>query len=95
MEFICVILGVLLSLGCALSARFFLKAYSDENFVKAFWLKGTAAVFFVAVGAVLLCLKGMTPYTCLTLSGLFLGLLGDQLLAMRLIHRCYHDFFLQ
>ena len=93
MGFVPVVLAVLLSLGCVLSARFFLGAYSEENFIKAFWLKGAAAVFFVAVGAVLLWVKGMTVYTGLTLGGLFLGLLGDQLLAMRLIHRCYHDLF--
>jgi uncharacterized membrane protein YhhN len=47
----------------------------------------------VAVGAALVCFKGQSTYASLTLCGLLSGLLGDQLLAMRLIHRNYHDLF--
>ena len=93
MQYIPVIFAVALTFGCAISARFFLKAYSEENFVKGFWLKGAAAAFFVAAGAVLVCYKGLSPYASLTLGGLIFGLVGDQLLAMRLIHRNYHDLF--
>ena len=88
-----VLLAVLLSAGCAVSAFFFLRAYREENFVRAFWLKGAAALFFVAVGAVLLSCGEGSRFAWMTLGGLALGLCGDQLLALRLIYEKQHDFF--
>lgn len=88
-----VLIAVILSAGCAVSAFYFLRAYRDEKYVRGFWLKGAAALFFVAVGVVLfLCGEG-TTFGRLTLGGLILGLCGDQLLAMRLIHKKQHDLF--
>ena len=86
-------LAVLLSAACAISVRFFLKAYYQGDFVRAFWLKGAAALFFIAVGISFLIWRGGSADSSLIACGLILGLVGDQLLAMRLIHRKFHDPF--
>ena len=86
-------LAVLCSVLCVFSARLFLKAYYEENFVKGFWLKGAAALSFVLVGFALLAWKGSGVNAELVVCGLVLGLVGDQLLAMRLIHKNLHDPF--
>lgn len=87
------LIAAALSVGCAVSAVFFLRAYREERFVRAFWLKGAAAAFFVAVGGVMLFSRPDGGDVWLVLLGLVFGLCGDQLLAMRLIHRKYHDQF--
>lgn len=88
-----VLIAAILSTGCVVSAFYFLRAYHEKNYVRGFWLKGAAAVFFVAVGTVLLLCGEGTTFGRLTLVGLILGLFGDQLLAMRLIHEKQHDLF--
>lgn len=86
-------LAVLCSVGCMFSAREFLTAYHEENYVKGFWRKGIAALFFVAVGMSCLMWNGSGVDSGLIVRGLILGLVGDQLLAMRLIHKNLHDPF--
>lgn len=88
-----IFLAVLCSVGCVFSARFFLKAYYEEDYVKGFWLKGTAALFFVAVGVFCQIRRISAADAGLVVCGLVLGLVGDQLLAMRLIHKNHHDHF--
>lgn len=86
-------LAVLCSVGCVFSAKKFLQAYHEENYVKGFWLKGAAAVFFVSVGMLCLLHNGTVADSRLIVCGLMLGLVGDQLLAMRMIHKNLHDPF--
>lgn len=88
-----IMLAAILTAGCIFSAYHFLSVYRKEEFVRGFWRKGAAALFFVAVGVVLLLSKGASVFAWLVVGGLVLGLCGDQLLAMRLIHRKYHDLF--
>ncbi len=78
---------------CCVSAGLFVRAYRDQDYVRGFWLKGAAALFFVATGVALLVEHGGNRFAVLTVLGLVLGLAGDQLLALRLIHMNYHDLF--
>ena len=88
-----IIAAAIFTITCVVSAIFFMKSYRAENFVRSFWLKGAAAVSFVAVGTSLLLFKENSAYASTVLLGLIFGLCGDQLLAIRLIHRNHHDLF--
>lgn len=81
------------SIGCAVFARFFMKAYKQKNFGKAFWRKGAAAACFVLVAMLLLPGSGNPTYAKLLLVGLVLGLCGDELLALRFMVPRFHDLF--
>lgn len=87
------VIAVLFSCACVINARFFLKKYYEQDYVKSFWLKGMAAVSFSAVGVTLLWSGNYAPFACKVVGGLLLGVLGDQLLALRLIFQKQHDFF--
>jgi uncharacterized membrane protein YhhN len=87
----CYVCGAALSVGCILSARLFMRAYKQENYVRAFWLKGGAALCFVLLAAILAAESENRSYGCLVLIGLALGLCGDELLALRFVFPRYHD----
>ena len=86
-------LGVLLSLGCAVTAHFFLRAGWREDYRRALLLKGTASLCFVLLGAVNRRLCPDDLFGLIIQMGLCLGFLGDELLAMRYIKPERHDFF--
>lgn len=85
--------GAAVSVGCAFSAYLFMKAYKQENYTKAFWLKGLAAVCFVLLALLLRPASGNQSYAKLLLIGLVLGLCGDELLALRFVVPRLHDLF--
>ena len=89
----CSVLAVALSVGCIMFARLFMMAYKQGNHVRAFWLKGGAALCFVLLAAILLAESENRGYGCLVLIGLVLGLCGDELLALRFVFQRYHDLF--
>ena len=79
-----------ISMFCIAFAQSFMRAYKEEAFGRAFWLKGAAALCFVALGALLG--KAENPgYGKLLLIGLTLGLCGDELLALRFLVPKLHD----
>ena len=92
-ETVFLIMGVLLSLSCAVSGRFFLRAGRREEYGKAFLLKGLTGLCFVVLGALNFVLCTDRIFGVRVLCGLCLGLLGDQLLALRFVYREKHDQF--
>ena len=81
-----------ITMFCIAFAQAFLRAYKEEAFGRAFWLKGCAALFFVALGVLHAIAVGKTPYSRLLIIALSLGLCGDQLLALRfLVPQKFHD----
>ena len=92
-ETVFLIIGVLLSLSCAVSGRFFLRAGRREEYGKAFLLKGLTGLCFVVLGALNFVLCTDRIFGVRVLCGLCLGLLGDQLLALRFVYREKHDQF--
>ena len=86
-------LGILLSLGCAVTAHFFLRAGWREDYRRALLLKGTASLCFVLLGAVNRRLCPDDLFGLIIQMGLCLGFLGDELLAMRYIKPERHDAF--
>ncbi len=80
------------SVGCIAFAQLFMRAYKDEAFGRAFWLKGGAAFCFVVLGVLLAIVTGKSAYSRLLIIALILGLCGDQLLALRfLVPKKLHD----
>ena len=68
----------------------FLNCRKKQQHLKALLYKGLAALCFCTVGLLLTLYKGRGFYIT---AGLFLGLLGDELLALRKIRPCRHDLF--
>lgn len=81
------------SIGCVVFAFLFMKAYKQEKYSRAFWLKGAAALCFVALALILLPHSGNRAYAKLLLIGLALGFCGDELLALRFVVPKFHDLF--
>lgn len=79
--------------GCAVCQERFLKASRERDHRAAFFFKGAAGLCFVAVGilSAIVCRHGFFAWR--TVAGLLLGLLGDQLLAMRFLRPKQHDMF--
>ena len=79
------------SVGCAIFACLFMKAYKQEKYTRAFWLKGAAAMCFVLLALLLRPASGNQSYAKLLLIALVLGLCGDELLALRFLIPKLHD----
>lgn len=86
--------GLLLSAGCASCGKRFVGACEDTRYRRAFWLKGAAGLCFLAMG-LLAAEKCANPdFAWRVCLGLFLGLVGDELLALRFIYTDkYNEFF--
>lgn len=69
---------------CAVLARFYLRAGWRGEAKKAFWFKGAAGLCFLVTGLVLMPDCADEAFARRVVIGLALGLLGDQLLALRL-----------
>ena len=93
METLLLTVGVLLSLGCAASGYFFLRAGWREDYRRALLLKGLAGLCFLGLGVGNFFLCPSKSFGALVLGGLCLGLAGDELLALRFIHKERHDGF--
>ncbi len=64
-----------------------------ERYRSAFWIKGLAGLCFIAVALALTMLQPELAFARLIVFGLVLGLIGDQLLALRRLHQKQHDAF--
>ena len=85
--------GLLLSAGCASCGKRFVGACEDTRYRRAFWLKGAAGLCFLAMG-LLAAEKCANPdFAWRVCLGLFLGLVGDELLALRFIYTDKHNEF--
>lgn len=85
------LLATAASTGCIAFAQLFMGAYKVENFHRAFWLKGGAALCFVTLGILLAPFSPNPGFARLVVIGLALGLCGDQLLALRFLVPKLHD----
>lgn len=85
------LLATAASTGCIAFAQLFMGAYKVENFRRAFWLKGGAALCFVTLGILLAPFSPNPGFARLVVIGLALGLCGDQLLALRFLVPKFHD----
>ncbi len=85
------IAAALLSAGCALCGHWYMNATRAKDYKRAFPRKGLAGLCFVAAGLCLLPLCPDRAYAWLVVTGLFFGLLGDQLLALRFLDERHHD----
>ena len=83
--------AMLLSLGSAVLETVFLRHRYRENHWKSFFCKGLSALSFCGVG-LLFALHAPCSRSFLILSGLFMGFLGDELLALRKLYPRHHDF---
>lgn len=77
--------GCIMSLACISCCRSFLGATALKDYPRAFWFKGAAGLCFVALGLLGASRCGASTYGWKLAAGLFMGLLGDQLLALRFI----------
>ena len=87
------LVAVELSLGCAFLACFFLLAGWRKDYRRAFLLKSSAGICFVLLGVLTRRFCQNELFGLFVLAGLCLGLLGDQLLAMRYMKPEQHDRF--
>lgn len=87
------LIGALLSLGCAVSACFFLRAGWRKDHRKALLLKSTAGMCFVLLGLLNRGICQDMEFGLLVQLGLCLGCLGDLLLAVRFLKPEQHDRF--
>ena len=78
-------------LGCALCAHYFLSACQAQDYKSAFLYKGIAGLCFVAVGLMLALGCKNSGFGWRVAAGLVMGLAGDQLLALRFLHKEKHD----
>lgn len=85
------VLASVLSLGCAGMGHVFLRAGRAGEYRRAFWYKGLAGLCFVAVGLLMALRCSDVRRAWLVLGGLFFGLLGDELLALRHVWPERHD----
>ncbi len=69
---------------CAVLARFFLRAESKEEYVKAVILKGLASLCFVVIG--LMCSPG-SHVSNLIVAGLIIGSTADVMLNLRMVFK--------
>ena len=76
------IIMLILLIMCAVLARIFLRAESNEEYVKAVILKGLASLCFVLIG--LICSPG-THVASMIVAGLMIGCIADVLLNLRMV----------
>lgn len=85
--------ALLCTVGCAVSAVFFLIAYRRKEFRRGLWLKTLTSLFFVAVGIVMMVNSNSKCTALQVVCGLALGLIGDVLLALRQLYKARREFF--
>ena len=85
--------GCIMSLACFSFCRSFLAVTRLKDYPRAFWFKGGAALCFVALGLLGVCVCPARGFAWTVAAGLVLGLAGDQLLAMRFLKSESFDRF--
>ena len=89
-----IFIGVILTLACAVSAVYFMKAYYVKNFKISVMLKGLAGVFFVLFGLTkVISAEEMSWPMALIAIALLFGLAGDELLALRHMYNDKYTFY--
>ena len=85
--------ALIMTLACLSLMRSFMQVSRRREAVKAMLYKGAASLCFLAVGLLGLLRLGDWDYGWKAVAGLFLGLCGDELLAMRFIRAKKHDLY--
>lgn len=83
--------ALVMTLACLSCMRSFMAASRAEAHGRAFWYKGAASLCFLLLGLTASLRCGDGAYAWKLLPGLFLGLVGDQLLALRFLRPARHD----
>ena len=91
LDTVTVICALALTAGCAALGRRFLMACRRSEHDRALWLKGAAGLCFVALGLLMARRAPDPDYARRVCIGLFLGLVGDELLAMRFLRPARQD----
>ena len=88
-------IGIILTLACATSAIYFMKAYYKKDFKISVMLKGLTGVFFVLFGLVKIISapESITWEIALVSMALLFGLAGDELLALRHMFEDKYTFY--
>ncbi len=85
--------ALVMTLACLSIMGRFMQVSRRREAVKAMLYKGAASLCFLAVGLLGLLRLGDWDYGWKAVAGLFLGLCGDELLAMRFIRAKKHDLY--
>ena len=95
MSNILIFMGVILTLACATSAIYFMKAYYKKDYKLSVMLKGLTGIFFVLFGLVKIigAPESITWEIALVSLALLLGLVGDELLALRHVYQDKYTFY--
>lgn len=80
-----------MTLACFSCMRSFMAASRTEDYGRAFWYKGAASLCFLFLGLTASLRCGDGAYAWKLVLGLLLGLVGDQLLALRFLQPQRHD----
>ena len=90
-----IFIGILLTMGCAVAAIYFMKVYYRKDYKLSVMLKGLAGVFFVLFGLfkVIFSLDSLNWPIALVAIALLLGLAGDELLALRHMYTEKYTFY--
>lgn len=83
--------ALIMTLACLSCMRSFMAASRAEDYGRAFWYKGAASLCFLLLGLTASLRCGNGSYAWKLVPGLFLGLTGDQLLALRFLRPVRHD----
>lgn len=85
--------ALVMTLACLSIMGRFMQASRRKEPMRAMFYKGLASLCFLAVGLLGLLRLGDWAYGWKAVAGLFLGLCGDELLAMRFIRERKHDLY--
>lgn len=85
--------ALVMTLACLSIMGRFMQASRRKEPMRAMFYKGLASLCFLAVGLLGLLRLGDWDYGWKAVAGLFLGLCGDELLAMRFIREKKHDLY--
>lgn len=88
-----IIIGAALSAVCGFFAAVFLKVSENGRYTRALCLKGAAGLCFCVLGAVMTGFGADAEFSRRVLVGLLLGLVGDELLALRFIYDKRKELF--
>lgn len=86
-------IAIVCTVLCVVFSALFHALSEEERYRPAFWLKGLAGLCFVAVGLSLTLERLDTAFPRLIFFGLVMGLIGDELLAMRRVHPERREIF--
>ena len=86
-------IAIVCTVLCVVFSALFHALSEKKRYRPAFWVKGLAGLCFVAVGLSLTLERLDTAFPRLIFFGLVMGLIGDELLAMRRVHPERREIF--